>query len=139
MELAIAHRGCCSFRITAYGSTGHASEPEKATNAILKMNKVLNELLIYEEELRNAHHFLLPPPTISIGIISGGQKSNIVPDKCEIVIDRRLLPGESLEDVSDEFQAILRGIESNDKEARYRVENLTWCGAGCLKKDSAMI
>jgi acetylornithine deacetylase/succinyl-diaminopimelate desuccinylase-like protein len=32
--------------------------------------------------------------TINVGIISGGTGVNIVPDSCEIQIDRRLLPGE---------------------------------------------
>jgi acetylornithine deacetylase len=43
-------------------------------------------------------HALLGTPTISIGVIEGGQAVNMVPDQCRIEIDRRTLPGESAED-----------------------------------------
>src|SRR5262249_23565160 len=37
---------------------------------------------------------LLGPPTLSVGLIQGGSSANTVPDRCQIEIDRRLLPGE---------------------------------------------
>jgi succinyl-diaminopimelate desuccinylase len=139
MELAIAHRGCSSFKITAYGSAGHASVPEKANNAIMNMNRVLNELVIYGEQLRNINHELLSSPTISVGVIKGGSKSNIVPDKCEIIVDRRLLPGENPEKVLNEFRSILDRIGTNGVETRFQVENLSWCDAGFLDSNSSLV
>jgi acetylornithine deacetylase len=38
---------------------------------------------------------IVGPPSLSVGRIEGGQSVNIVPDWCEIEIDRRLIPGES--------------------------------------------
>ncbi len=37
---------------------------------------------------------ILGPPSLSVGRIEGGQSVNIVPDWCEIEIDRRVIPGE---------------------------------------------
>ena len=39
-------------------------------------------------------HPMLGPPTLSVGRIEGGQSVNVVPDWCEIEVDRRLIPGE---------------------------------------------
>ena len=37
---------------------------------------------------------ILGPPSLSVGRIEGGQSVNVVPDWCEIEVDRRLIPGE---------------------------------------------
>ena len=44
-------------------------------------------------------HALLGPPTFNIGIVQGGSQVNIVPESCVIEIDRRLVPGEELDEV----------------------------------------
>ena len=38
---------------------------------------------------------LLGPATMSVGRIEGGLSVNTVPDRCQIEIDRRLIPGEA--------------------------------------------
>ena len=40
---------------------------------------------------------MLGPPSLSVGRIEGGQSVNVVPDGCEIEVDRRLIPGEDEE------------------------------------------
>jgi acetylornithine deacetylase len=37
---------------------------------------------------------VLGPPSLSVGRIEGGQSVNVIPDWCEIEVDRRLIPGE---------------------------------------------
>ena len=42
----------------------------------------------------SAHsHAKLGTPTLNVGTITGGSKINIVPDKCRIEIDCRVVPG----------------------------------------------
>jgi acetylornithine deacetylase len=43
---------------------------------------------------------IVGPPSLSVGRIEGGQSVNIVPDWCEIEVDRRLIPGEQPEQSS---------------------------------------
>ena len=50
---------------------------------------------------------VLGPPTLSIGRIAGGTGINVVPDRCTIDLDRRLLPGESWADVEEEIQDLV--------------------------------
>ena len=37
---------------------------------------------------------MLGKATLSVGVVRGGEFVNVVPDRCEIAIDRRLLPGQ---------------------------------------------
>ena len=46
--------------------------------------------------------------TINVGKIAGGTKVNIVPDYCEVEIDRRLVPGESPRLALEQFKRVLK-------------------------------
>ena len=109
LQVQPAHRGVVNIKIVSRGKACHASTPHKGHNAIYDMSKVclgLKDLsLIYEEK----KHPLLGVPTINVGTIHGGIKSNIVPDYCEIMVDRRLIPGEKIEEVVWEIERAISG------------------------------
>jgi acetylornithine deacetylase/succinyl-diaminopimelate desuccinylase-like protein len=69
-------------------------------------------------------HPLLGKPTLSIGTIQGGTKINIVPDRCEIEVDRRILPGENREEVLGEMKGILDILQSQDPLFQYLMEEI---------------
>jgi acetylornithine deacetylase len=59
------------------------------------MRPVLEALEAFAATLsRSTPDPILGPPSLSVGRIEGGQSVNIVPDWCEIEVDRRLIPGE---------------------------------------------
>ena len=43
-------------------------------------------------------HPLVGRPTVNAALVSGGTAPNVVPDRCEVDIDRRLIPGETSPD-----------------------------------------
>jgi acetylornithine deacetylase/succinyl-diaminopimelate desuccinylase-like protein len=53
-------------------------------------------------------------PMFNLDIIRAGEKSNIVPDSCKLIINRRIIPDENFEDVKQE---ILDAIEEGKKES----------------------
>ena len=59
-------------------------------------------------------HPLTGKAACSVNTISGGTSVNIIPDFCEIEIDRRTLPGEDSEQVLIEIQAALDSIALKD-------------------------
>lgn len=94
---AIAQKGDAYLEVTTHGVAAHASIPQAGHNAIADMAAIVTEL----EELgasyqRRVPHPLLGFPTLSVGTITGGTITPIVPDRCSITIDRRLLPGEDI-------------------------------------------
>jgi acetylornithine deacetylase len=101
-ELAnvIAHKGVVRWRLQVRGVSAHGATPELGRSAIYDGARVAVLLEQYASELgRRAGHPLLQHPTLNVGRVSGGQAVNMVPDRCEFEIDRRILPGESAAEV----------------------------------------
>lgn len=102
LSIVVAHKGCVRFALTTLGRSAHSSMPQLGENAIMHMAQMIDCLRQYDEECRLAAHPLCGTPTLSIGTIQGGQQVNIVPDRCRITVDRRLIPGETPEQVLGE-------------------------------------
>jgi succinyl-diaminopimelate desuccinylase len=96
LNVVVAHRGATRWKIRTTGRACHSSDPTKGINAIYRMAKVVAELDAYAAALPGLKpaHPLCGPATLSVGKISGGQSVNVVPDACEIEIDRRSMPGD---------------------------------------------
>jgi acetylornithine deacetylase len=74
------------------------------------MAEVLPHIARYAEQLRATRiDPVLGPATLSVGRIDGGTSVNTVPDRCQIEIDRRLVPGEDGQPAVAELVAYLRG------------------------------
>ncbi|MEM3714445.1 MAG: M20 family metallopeptidase, partial [Nitrososphaeria archaeon] len=121
LEVNIAHKGVARWRLITYGKSTHASTPEYGINAIYKMAKAINRLEQLAERYSHYEkkHPILGYPTLNVGVIKGGTKDNIVPDFCEITIDRRLLPGEKSYEVEEEIKAEMTKIQFEDPHFKY--------------------
>jgi acetylornithine deacetylase len=118
-ELEIVHacKGVVRIRLTTHGVAAHSSDPSRGVNAIYKMRRVLTHI---EEQVAPAlsavRHPLLGSPTVSVGTIRGGTQVNVVPDRCEIEVDRRLVPAE---DRAQVIRQIIGDCEVDFEESEY--------------------
>lgn len=112
MRLVVATKGCLRFRVHTRGHAAHSSKPELGVNAIVRMAGLIQALEEDASNLRERRHPLVGAPTLNIGLIRGGTQVNMVPDACWIEVDRRLVPGESLESVLRHFERLVAGIEA---------------------------
>jgi acetylornithine deacetylase/succinyl-diaminopimelate desuccinylase family protein len=95
LEIVVAHKGVARFKVVTKGKAAHSSRPEAGVNAIYRMMHVVRALEAYARGgAGRLTHPMLGKPTLSVGVIRGGEYVNVVPDRCEIEVDRRLLPGE---------------------------------------------
>jgi len=120
-SIVAGERGTCWLRITAHGKPAHGSVPPRGRNAIEMLTAFLPMLKAMEadavetpeaaetlvrnggkEQRRLALKDGIPPSklvktlthyTVNIGVISGGTKTNVVPEKCEAEIDIRVPAG----------------------------------------------
>jgi acetylornithine deacetylase/succinyl-diaminopimelate desuccinylase family protein len=122
LEVNIAHKGVARWKLATFGKSTHASTPQEV-NAIYKMAKAISKLEEMAEKYskQGKRHPILGHPTLCIGVIKGGTKDNVVPDFCEITIDRRLLPGEDPKIVEEEFHKIFSKIAQEDPEFKYKL------------------
>jgi acetylornithine deacetylase len=65
---------------------------------------------------------LVGRPTLSVGRIAGGIGVNVVPDRCAIEIDRRIIPGEEPEGALAEIDALLSAVRDNIPGLRFERE-----------------
>ena len=108
LNLVHCHKGAVRWKIRTRGLACHSSTPHLGVNAIYRMAHVLQALESFAQTLaRSTPHPILGPPSLSVGRIEGGQSVNVVPDWCEIEIDRRLLPGEEGAACREEVAAVL--------------------------------
>lgn len=91
LKLFTAHKGAFWVEITTFGKTAHGSMPDLGNNAIRQMNALMNRLANLKFPVND--HPLLGGPTMNIGTIQGGVKTNVVPDRCTITVDFRSVPG----------------------------------------------
>ena len=124
-RVAIAHKGIVWFRLVTHGRTAHASTPWEGVNAISHMATILNRI---ESKLGQAFaqrsHPRTPPPSLNFGTIKGGVKTNVVADRCEVELDRRILPTESVDDAIAEVEAIVEGVRQEVPDLNADVEVL---------------
>lgn len=110
LNVVVAHKGVLRWRIETKGVAVHSSRPSQGQNAIYSMARIVDglEKLADQLQVSGVEHPLCGRPTLSVGTIAGGQSVNIVPDRCVIEIDRRVMPGESMDDILGQTQRWLR-------------------------------
>ncbi|OHE78930.1 MAG: hypothetical protein A3G75_12575 [Verrucomicrobia bacterium RIFCSPLOWO2_12_FULL_64_8] len=62
-----------------------------------------------------AEHPLTGRARCSINIVRGGTQINIIPEHCEIHVDRRVVPGEDPQDVLPAVEEVLDGLRQEDQ------------------------
>ena len=108
LDLVDRHKGAVRWKIRAKGVACHSSTPQLGRNAIYRMAEVVQVLAQHAEELAQSRPDpVLGAPSLSVGRIEGGQSVNVVPDWAEIEIDRRVIPGESLDEARDQVRRAL--------------------------------
>jgi succinyl-diaminopimelate desuccinylase len=119
LDVVVAHRGALWLELIAHGKTAHGSMPQLGVNAIDHLIELLRGL----RGLRLEHtpHALLAPPTMSLGTIHGGVKTNVVPDRCQATVDLRTLPGQRHDEIVDAVLSLADRLEDDAPGLRLEV------------------
>lgn len=111
LHIVRTHKGVTRWKIATHGVAAHSAYPDRGKNAIYSMSKVIGRLEEYATKLYAGQpHPVLGSPSLSVGVIEGGQAVNVVPDRCWIEIDRRTLPNETTESVLTPVKSLLDGL-----------------------------
>lgn len=99
MRVVRGHKGHLTIGITVIGVAAHSGFPHKGVNAIERASAVIGALALVRKELtakRTAESVLFPEvpfPVLTTARIRGGTAINVIPERCEIDVGVRLLPG----------------------------------------------
>ena len=109
LNIVDAHKGVVRRQLETTGVACHSSRPENGINAIHRMAKLLTHIERYAAEFSaRPGDERLGSGTLCVGTIQGGVSPNMVPDRCVIDLDRRLIPGESPTASMQELETYLR-------------------------------
>jgi acetylornithine deacetylase/succinyl-diaminopimelate desuccinylase family protein len=134
LQVGLAERGGAWFTATAFGKAAHGSQPHLGVNAITSMSRFLLRL---PEVLPDLAHPLVGRPTVNAALIEGGSAPNVVPDRCTVDIDRRVIPGETEPaKVRAPFLALVESLRAAHPEVEIEVELREWSDAAEAPIDS---
>jgi acetylornithine deacetylase len=118
-RVALAHRGFVWLEVVAHGRAAHGSRPELGIDAIAKMGRVLTGLEDLDRALRaSPSHPLLGSGSLHASVIQGGRELSTYPDRCELRLERRTVPGETPATVEREVGQILERAAAHDPDFR---------------------
>jgi succinyl-diaminopimelate desuccinylase len=109
--ITTAHNGVLHLEVTLRGRQAHAAMPATGRDALEAAVPVL--AAVYGERKRLAGITSaekgIGSPQITIGLISGGINTNVVPDLVSFRIDRRIVPEENGEEVARDLVSLIEG------------------------------
>jgi len=98
-ECVIARKGVGHFRMEVFGKQAHAgSQPELGVNAIWELAHKICALQALNDPVRGS--------TVNVGVVRGGDRSNVVPDYAYADIDLRVWNLAEAERITQAFREI---------------------------------
>lgn len=127
--IGVGHKGALWGAFTLYGKQAHGSAPHLGVNAVELAARFLcraeSEL---KPQLRQRRtELLLATPgtetaTLSFDTIEGGVATNVIPDRCTVTFNRRLVPPETLDQARQELFDLLEALRVEEPRARWSYE-----------------
>lgn len=124
LAVATAMRGVAWYRIRLDGESTHGSARWAGRNPILQVGSVLDALASYDEKIAETEHELMGPGTCTPTMLRAGVEHNAVPDSCEIVLDRRLIPGETPERILADLRELVQAAVDPGSGISWSVEQV---------------
>ncbi|MBC7228569.1 MAG: YgeY family selenium metabolism-linked hydrolase [Thermoflexales bacterium] len=106
MAVARGQRGRMELEVTVHGRAAHASRPDLGENAIYAAARLIFGLELLAGQLGD-DPFLGPGTLAVTEIRSHASSRNAIPDRCDLVVDRRLTLGETEAMALAEIQRVM--------------------------------
>ncbi len=111
LTITLGNRGRIDVFVTVKGSPCHSSRPWDGVNAVTGATEAIR-LLLGKVKLDRSHP-QLGRPTLTVNHIrSFPDSTHTVQERCELTLDRRLLPGEDPSEAFAEIERIAKEVEA---------------------------
>jgi succinyl-diaminopimelate desuccinylase len=113
-RVATRAKGLVCYNLTVHGESSHASRPDQGDNAILRAQPVIDAITSYDDRLRTRTDDLVGSAYANVTEFAAdiGGNLGVLPGEAEVVLDRRVLPGESIAEVETEVSTLLDRVET---------------------------
>jgi acetylornithine deacetylase/succinyl-diaminopimelate desuccinylase-like protein len=104
-----AHKGSLRPVVRVHGVAAHSGTPHLGENAIYRAGELLGLIAEqHEKVVRHRSHPLVGVASLTVTRINGGHADNVLPAACDLLLDRRMVPGEDEAAVKRELGDLLR-------------------------------
>lgn len=140
MHICRAHRGFIWFEVETSGRAAHGSRYKEGIDANMRMGRFLGELEKLEQELlRRKPHELAGPPSLHAAMIQGGTEISKYAAHCKLTIERRTVPGETVERATTELQEIIDRLCGQDASFKATVKATFWREPFEVREDAEIV
>ncbi len=121
-----AHNGCLHLEVDVLGRSAHAARPFTGVDALEAANSILSALYGWRGGLaaRTSKIAGIGSPQMTVGLISGGVNTNVVPDRITFRLDRRMVPEEDPAEVEAELRSVVARAAALHPDARVTVRRI---------------
>ena len=121
-----AHNGCLHLEVDVLGRSAHAARPFTGVDALEAANAILSALYAWRRGLARKVSAIpgIGSPQMTIGLISGGVNTNVVPDRVLFRLDRRMIPEENPAEVEKELRDVIAEAAKAYAEANVTVRRI---------------
>jgi acetylornithine deacetylase/succinyl-diaminopimelate desuccinylase family protein len=104
-----AHKGSLRPLVRVHGVPAHSGTPHLGENAVLRAGQLLAMVAEeHEANVRRRTHPLVGEASLTVTRIHGGHADNVLPGACDLLLDRRMVPGEDEDGVKAEIAMLLK-------------------------------
>ena len=104
-----AHKGSLRPVVRVHGVAAHSGTPHLGENAIYRAGELLGLIAEHHEKVvRHRSHPLVGAASLTVTRINGGHADNVLPAICDLLLDRRMVPGEKEDEVKREIGDLLQ-------------------------------
>ena len=121
-----AHNGCLHLEVEVLGRSAHAARPSTGVDALEAANAILSALYGWRGGLQARTSAIagIGSPQMTVGLISGGINTNVVPDRVTFRLDRRIVPEEKPAEVEAELRAVIARAAALHPAAKVEVRRI---------------
>lgn len=126
MQVVVAHKAKQSFRAEFTGLACHSSQAPYGVNAISYGARLVQFMDSLADRLAEGPHgelYDVPVSTAHVGVMRGGTALNIVPERCVVDLEFRVLPTEDIDAIAAE---VAKFVATLDQEMKAQHQD---CGA----------
>jgi len=111
------HKGIMVEKLSVIGHSGHSSDPSLGKNAMETMQRILQQLMTFRDQLQQQKHpgFVIDYPTLNLGCIHGGDNANRICGDCYLAFEIRPVPGMDLDQLQTDLECQIASIAKADK------------------------
>lgn len=140
LRIGPASRGVSWFEIVLAGPSMHCGlAAADAPDVMVAFTRIAAALRDYHYRIVEKTHPLSPSPSCRITQVEAGEAHNSLVGRCAFTLDRRMIPGETVAQVTAELEEILEDALAETPDISYQLEFLEWNEPVQASLDSPLI